>query len=144
VLDVLLSFAEVARTRGWVRPEVSTGGELVIDAGRHPVLEELLPPGTLVANDLALSAGGETAPAILLVTGPNMGGKSTFIRQAALVAVEVGVARHQLHGIGSRGMPASGHRRYCGAAHLLALWAGRLVAQLDDVLAEIGLDRCDA
>jgi DNA mismatch repair protein MutS len=70
-----------------VRPEVSAGGELVIDAGRHPVLEELLPPGTLVANDLALSAGGETAPAILLVTGPNMGGKSTFIRQAALVAV---------------------------------------------------------
>ena len=87
VLDVLLSFAEVARTRGWVRPEVSAGGELMIDAGRHPVLEELLPPGTLVANDLALSAGGETAPAILLVTGPNMGGKSTFIRQAALVAV---------------------------------------------------------
>jgi DNA mismatch repair protein MutS len=70
-----------------VRPEVSTGGELVIDQGRHPVLEELLPPGTLVANDLALAAGGERAPAILLVTGPNMGGKSTFIRQAALVAV---------------------------------------------------------
>jgi DNA mismatch repair protein MutS len=87
VLDVLLAFAEVARTRGWVRPEVSTGGELVIDAGRHPVLEELLPPGTLVANDLALAAGGDAAPAILLVTGPNMGGKSTFIRQAALVAV---------------------------------------------------------
>jgi DNA mismatch repair protein MutS len=87
VLDVLLSFAEVARARGWVRPDVSAGGELAIDAGRHPVLEELLPPGTLVANDLALAAGGETAPAILLVTGPNMGGKSTFIRQAALVAV---------------------------------------------------------
>ena len=87
VLDVLLSFAEVARSRGWVRPEVSNGGELVIDAGRHPVLEELLPPGTLVANDLILSAGGEHGPAILLVTGPNMGGKSTFIRQAALVAV---------------------------------------------------------
>jgi len=87
VLDVLLSFAEVARTRGWVRPEVSAGGGLVVDQGRHPVLEELLPPGTLVANDLALSAGGESGPAILLVTGPNMGGKSTFIRQAALVVV---------------------------------------------------------
>ncbi len=86
-LDVLLSFADVARGRGWVRPEVSAGGDLVIDAGRHPVLEELLPPGTLVANDLRLSAGGEHGPAILLVTGPNMGGKSTFIRQAALVAV---------------------------------------------------------
>ncbi|MBM4010960.1 MAG: DNA mismatch repair protein MutS [Planctomycetes bacterium] len=87
VLDVLVSFAEVARTRGWVRPEVSAGGELSIDQGRHPVLEELLPPGTLVANDLFLAAGGERAPAIVLVTGPNMGGKSTFIRQAALVAV---------------------------------------------------------
>jgi len=87
VLDVLLSFAEVARTRGWVRPEISSGGELLIDQGRHPVLEELLPPGTLVANDLTLSAGGERGPAILLVTGPNMGGKSTFIRQAALVVV---------------------------------------------------------
>jgi len=86
-LDVLVSFAEVARSRGWVRPEVSAGGELLIEAGRHPVLEELLSAGTLVANDLALSAGGESAPAILLVTGPNMGGKSTFIRQAALVAV---------------------------------------------------------
>jgi DNA mismatch repair protein MutS len=87
VLDVLLSFAEVARAHGWVRPDITAGGELVIDAGRHPVLEELLPAGTLVANDLSLAAGGGAAPAILLVTGPNMGGKSTFIRQAALVAV---------------------------------------------------------
>ena len=90
-LDVLASLAAVARSRGWVRPEVTTGGELLVEAGRHPVLEELLPAGTLVANDLALAAladgrAGE-APAILLVTGPNMGGKSTFIRQAALVAV---------------------------------------------------------
>ncbi|MGI9176383.1 MAG: DNA mismatch repair protein MutS [Pirellulales bacterium] len=87
ILDVLVSFAEVARSRGWVRPEISTGGELLFDAGRHPVLEVLLPAGTLVANDLALAAGGVEAPAILLVTGPNMGGKSTFIRQAALVVV---------------------------------------------------------
>jgi DNA mismatch repair protein MutS len=90
-LDVLTSLAAVARSRGWVRPEVTTGGELLVEAGRHPVLEELLPAGTLVANDLALAAleagGSGEPPAILLVTGPNMGGKSTFIRQAALVAV---------------------------------------------------------
>jgi DNA mismatch repair protein MutS len=94
ILDVLVSLADVARRRGWVRPEITSGGELEIEAGRHPVLEELLPSGTLVANDLVLAARPATgaspaadAPAILLVTGPNMGGKSTFIRQAALVAV---------------------------------------------------------
>jgi len=92
-LDVLVAFATVARARGWVRPEITTDGVLEVEAGRHPVLEELLPAGTLVANDLALEArlaGGDdmsAAPAILLVTGPNMGGKSTFIRQAALMAV---------------------------------------------------------
>jgi DNA mismatch repair protein MutS len=74
-----------------VRPEITASGELFIEAGRHPVLENLLPAGSLVANDLMLSAlpavAADPAPAILLVTGPNMGGKSTFIRQAALVAV---------------------------------------------------------
>ena len=94
ILDVLVSLADVARRRGWVRPEITTGGELEIEAGRHPVLEELLPSGTLVANDLLLAARPHDGPsftnnppAILLVTGPNMGGKSTFIRQAALMAV---------------------------------------------------------
>ena len=90
-LDVLVSFAAVARSRGWVRPEVDEGGLLVVAAGRHPVLEDLLPSGTLVANDIALAARSAPdagdQPALLLVTGPNMGGKSTFIRQAALMTV---------------------------------------------------------
>ncbi len=94
MLDVLVALADVARRRGWVRPDITNGGDLTIEAGRHPILEELLPAGTLVANDLFLAARPPhdpppacDSPAILLVTGPNMGGKSTFIRQAALVAV---------------------------------------------------------
>jgi DNA mismatch repair protein MutS len=92
-LDVLASFAEVARSKNWVRPEITDDGSLVIEQGRHPVLEDLLPPGSLVANDLAIAAREPAGrqqpamPALLLVTGPNMGGKSTFIRQAALVTV---------------------------------------------------------
>jgi len=94
-IDVLVAFSEVARSRGWVRPEIADDGALVVEAGRHPVLEELLPPGTLVANDLALGAtlpdaatpGPRGLPSMLLVTGPNMAGKSTFIRQAALLVV---------------------------------------------------------
>ena len=92
-IDVLVSLADVARSRGWVRPEIATDGGLFVAGGRHPVLESLLPAGSVVANDLTVAArppGGGAAvetPAILLVTGPNMGGKSTFIRQAALVAV---------------------------------------------------------
>ena len=92
-LDVLASFAEVARSKNWVRPEIGDDGGLAIEQGRHPVLEDLLPPGSLVANDLALASREPSArshpdaAALLLVTGPNMGGKSTFIRQAALVTV---------------------------------------------------------
>jgi DNA mismatch repair protein MutS len=91
ILDCLGALADVARSRGWVRPEITTDGSLAIEAGRHPVLEQLLPAGALVANDLALHGGPRRdpagAPAVALVTGPNMGGKSTFIRQAAILVV---------------------------------------------------------
>jgi len=91
-LDVLASFAEVARSRGWVRPRIDDEGVLEIVAGRHPVLEDILPAGTVVANDVALAARADgaaptTLPSMLLVTGPNMGGKSTYIRQVALAVV---------------------------------------------------------
>lgn len=84
-LDVLLGFADKAHQRGWVRPEITTKQELVIHGGRHPVLDETLGQA-FVPNDCEL--GVADAPANLaLITGPNMAGKSTYIRQTALLVV---------------------------------------------------------
>ncbi|MCW5551382.1 MAG: DNA mismatch repair protein MutS [Verrucomicrobiae bacterium] len=103
-LDVLASFAEIARLHDYCRPEVSDEGALQITDGRHPVLEQSLVDERFVPNDTALGSGAPTsksarsqdmehadleigAPQIALITGPNMAGKSTYIRQVALLAL---------------------------------------------------------
>ena len=83
-LDVLASLAELAGTRGWVRPRLTDDSVLKIDAGRHPVLDITLPQGEFVPNDCTQSP--ETGM-IMLITGPNMAGKSTYIRQVALITI---------------------------------------------------------
>jgi DNA mismatch repair protein MutS len=85
-LDVLTSFAKLAAERGYCRPEFSATGELLIVDGRHPVIEELLRQGgeRFVPNDLYLESQQQQ---LLLITGPNMGGKSTYLRQAALIVL---------------------------------------------------------
>jgi DNA mismatch repair protein MutS len=83
-LDALAAFAHGAARWNYTRPSVVEGGLLRIRAGRHPVLERLLEERGFVANDLEL--GGE-AGEIALITGPNMSGKSTYLRQAALVVI---------------------------------------------------------
>ncbi|MDJ0847415.1 MAG: DNA mismatch repair protein MutS [Myxococcota bacterium] len=86
-LDALTSLAEVARLEAWVRPDVHEGESLEIRAGRHPVVEPLLAAGSgeeFVPNDAALDP---QATAILLLTGPNMSGKSTYLRQVALIVL---------------------------------------------------------
>ncbi|HVQ26795.1 MAG TPA: DNA mismatch repair protein MutS [Planctomycetota bacterium] len=83
-VDVLCGFATLARDRAWVRPEVDDGELIDIEAGRHPVLEALLPAGAFVPNDIRLDR--EDAR-LVLVTGPNMAGKSTYIRQVALLVL---------------------------------------------------------
>ena len=85
-LDVLVSFAKLAADRGYARPEFNSTGELLIVAGRHPVIEELLRQRgeRFVPNDLCFEPGRQQ---LLLITGPNMGGKSTYLRQAALIAL---------------------------------------------------------
>ena len=85
-LDVLAAFAKLAADRSYVRPELNVTGELLIVGGRHPVIEELLKAKgeRFVPNDLCFEPGRQQ---LLLITGPNMGGKSTYLRQAALIVL---------------------------------------------------------
>ncbi|MEK9502383.1 DNA mismatch repair protein MutS [Gaopeijia maritima] len=80
-LDVLAALAEVAVARGYVRPEVHTGYELSIVAGRHPVVETTMPRDEFIPNDLHLDDDGF----LVVLTGPNMAGKSTVLRQVGLI-----------------------------------------------------------
>ena len=85
-LDVLASFAKLAADRNYTRPEFNATGELLIIGGRHPVIEELLKQKgeRFVPNDLCFEPGRQQ---LLLITGPNMGGKSTYLRQAAMIVL---------------------------------------------------------
>jgi len=85
-MDVLTTFAKLAADRGYARPEFTSTGELLIIGGRHPVIEELLRQRgeRFVPNDLYFEPQTQQ---LLLITGPNMGGKSTYLRQAALIAL---------------------------------------------------------
>jgi len=83
-LDVLVSLAELAHDRAYCRPEVHDGSELVINEGRHPVIEELYASERFVPNDTLLDNGENQ---LIIITGPNMAGKSTFMRQVALITL---------------------------------------------------------
>ncbi len=98
VQDCIASFARVATARGYSRPRLVDGGSLRISQGRHPVVEAYLPSGSFVPNGLELdasppakregNAAGDGAEACFaLITGPNMAGKSTFLRQTALIVL---------------------------------------------------------
>lgn len=84
-LDVLASLAQVAIKHGYVKPELHEGLSLDIKAGRHPVIEQQLPAGeAYVPNDVLLDAEDQQ---ILMITGPNMAGKSALLRQTALIVL---------------------------------------------------------
>ena len=84
LLDCVLGLAETAASRRYVRPTVVDGPELTIIGGRHPVLDATLQAGRFVPNDTRLGDGDGI---FLLITGPNMAGKSTYIRQVALITL---------------------------------------------------------
>ena len=83
MIDVLLSLADKAAKRGYVRPEISESTRIRIREGRHPILEAAMESGTFVPNDLDFSDEAR----LIILTGPNMAGKSTFLRQNALIAI---------------------------------------------------------
>ena len=87
-IDLLANFAHLAALRGWSRPEVDSSGVLEFVAARHPVVERRMEEsgsGRFIPNNLYLDT--EAGPAVLLMTGPNMGGKSTYLRMAALLVI---------------------------------------------------------
>jgi DNA mismatch repair protein MutS len=91
-IDLLGCFAHLASLHSWVRPQVDASGILEFIAARHPVVERRLEDqgaGRFIPNSLHLCAGDSAAsePSLLLITGPNMGGKSTYLRQAALLVI---------------------------------------------------------
>ena len=83
-LDVLSCFAHIAVKHHYCRPEVDLSGEIVISEGRHPVVEQMLKNSLFVPNDTTLGVGGSN---VAIITGPNMAGKSTYMRQVALMVL---------------------------------------------------------
>ncbi|MCF6286171.1 MAG: DNA mismatch repair protein MutS, partial [Candidatus Hydrogenedentes bacterium] len=83
-LDILLALAEVAVTKNYNKPQVSEDGDIDIVDGRHPVVEDLMSRGDFVPNDTRLE---RTGASLQIVTGPNMAGKSTYLRQVALITL---------------------------------------------------------
>lgn len=86
-LDVYYSFASIAVEQNYVCPELNDSQDFIVKNGRHPVLEKILPLGSYVPNDLELSFTDLSKPQLMILTGPNMAGKSTYMRQNALIAI---------------------------------------------------------
>ena len=83
-LDVLNSFARISRQQNYVCPEVNLGGKIVLKESRHPVVEVLLDGAPFVPNDVLLDKNENR---VAIITGPNMAGKSTYMRQTALIVL---------------------------------------------------------
>ncbi len=146
-LDVFQALADAAARHDFVKPKVDLTHDLEIVEGRHPVLCALLPPGTFVPNSLSLNARD---PQILVLTGPNMSGKSTYLRQNALIALmaqvgsfvpaksaRVGVVDKILTRIGAQDALAQGDSTFMvemkETSHILRSATARSLVVLDEV-----------
>lgn len=86
-LDVFTSLAATAVEHSYICPILNEGSGFIVKNGRHPVLEQILPLGTYVSNDIELEANSTSKTQLMILTGPNMAGKSTYMRQNALIAI---------------------------------------------------------
>lgn len=146
-LDVYASLALCAMKGGWVRPEVDNGAELSYTDGRHPLVEASLPAGSFVPNDLNV---GSSDGQIMLITGPNMGGKSVFLKQTALLVIlaqmgsfvparraKIGLVDRIMTRIGAHDALSRGSSTFMvemnETAHILASQTPRSLILLDEV-----------
>lgn len=145
-IDALQSFAEAAATQRYVRPELNDGFAMDIKGGRHPVVEQNVALGGFVPNDLTLEPGRS----LVILTGPNMSGKSTYLRQCALISLMAQMgsfvpAEHAALGlidrvfarIGARDELATGQSTFMvemtEAAHILHHATDRSLVILDEI-----------
>ena len=146
-LDTLAGLAELAVSRGYTRPELCDDSVLEIRDGRHPVLDQTLPPGTFVPNDVLL---GPEQGSLWLLTGPNMSGKSTYIRQVALLTLlaqmgsfvparraKIGIADRVFTRVGASDDLGRGHSTFMvemtEAANILNNATSRSLVILDEI-----------
>ena len=146
-LDVYMSLALDAMKGHWTKPEVNNGTELYYENGRHPLVEDTLPTGSFVPNNLNI---GSPQVQIMLITGPNMGGKSVFLKQTAIItilaqmgsfvpasAARLGVVDKIMTRIGAHDALGRGNSTFMvemnETSHILASMTPRSLILLDEV-----------
>ncbi|HEX5038187.1 MAG TPA: DNA mismatch repair protein MutS [bacterium] len=146
-LDALQSFSEYARSHRTVRPVLHEDGRLKISQGRHPLVEKNLPAGSFVPNDLSMDVAGDR---FLMITGPNMAGKSTVIRSAGVLTLmaqagsfvpaevaEVGIVDQIFTRVGAADRLARGESTFmvemCETANILHNATERSLVLLDEI-----------
>jgi len=129
-IDVAQSLAKAASIRGWTRPEVDNSNALEIYEARHPVVEAHLGSGEFIPNNIILNSA-EAAPYFAMITGPNMAGKSTYLRSAALIALMAQIGSFIP---ASRGRIGLCDRIYCrvGASDNLARGESTFLAEMNE------------
>ena len=146
-LDVFAALAQTAAENGYVRPVVDDSDVLFYKGGRHPIVESTLPAGSFVPNDLSVNS---TDSQIMLITGPNMGGKSVFLKQTAILVIlaqmgsfvpaqqaRVGVVDRIMTRIGAHDALSRGNSTFMvemnETAHILTSMTSRSLILLDEV-----------